>query len=122
MLRILVAALALTIIVTTASSAMTLKDFKRFSVDEQSIYIGAQVNMLAYKFATEGDTAKARCIRNYYFGEPGKEPPGPRAVSVEIAVAAARDPEKYHVEGVIIGLTDQVCAKAPPAPAPPPRR
>jgi hypothetical protein len=91
------------------ASAMTIKEFRKFSISEQGMYIGAAVNMLAYSYAANGDTAKASCIKNWYFGKKGVETPGPSQLTIEIDVAENLDAEKYHVEGVILGVTDKAC-------------
>lgn len=88
---------------------MTIKEFRKFSQLEQGTYIGAAVSMLAYAHAANGEAVKGRCILNWYFGKKGIETPGPRQITVELAVAGDADAEKYQVEGVILGLTDKVC-------------
>jgi hypothetical protein len=93
----------------TSASAMTLREFKKFSIDEQGTYIGAAVNMLAYTYAANGNVPKASCIKNWYFGTRGTETPGPREIRIEIGVAEKLDADKYHVEGVILGVTDKAC-------------
>jgi hypothetical protein len=82
---------------TATASAMTIKEFRKFSISEQGLYIGAAVNMLAYSYAANGDTAKASCLKNWYFGKKGVETPGPRQVTIEIDVAGNLDAEKYQV-------------------------
>lgn len=91
------------------SSAMTIREFRKFSDKEQGHFIGAAVSMLAYAYAANGDPGKGRCIREWYYGTPGKPTPGPRAIALEIAVAEQADADKYDVEGVILGVTDQAC-------------
>ncbi len=91
------------------ASAMTLQEFKKFTTTEQGTYIGAAVNMLAYTYAANGNVAKASCIKNWYFGVRGTDTPGPREITIEIGVAEHLDPTKYHVEGVILGVTDKAC-------------
>ena len=91
------------------ASAMSIKEFRKFSTLEQGTYIGAAVSMLAYSYAASGNTAKAHCIKEWYFGKAGVETPGPREISIEMGVAENLDPVKYHVEGVILGVTDKAC-------------
>lgn len=91
------------------ASAMTIKEFRKFSISEQGMYIGAAVNMLAYSYAANGETGKASCIKNWYFGKKGVETPGPRQLTIEIDVAGNLDPDRYQVEGVILGVTDKAC-------------
>jgi hypothetical protein len=107
--RIAGAMLAASIALTTPASAMTIKEFRKFSTTEQGMYIGAAVNMLAYSYAANGEAGRASCIKNWYFGTKGVETPGPRAITVEISVAGDLDADKYHVEGVILGVTDKAC-------------
>jgi hypothetical protein len=107
---VLVAAL-ITLYASTAS-AMTIREFRKFSPDERSMYIGAAVNMLAYTYAASGNVPKATCIKNWYFGKSGVETPGPREITIELGVAEHTDPDKYHVEGVILGVTDKACPVA----------
>ena len=53
--------------------------------------------------------AQGQCIQGWYFGKKGTEAPGPHEVAIEIGVAENLDAEKYHVEGVILGMTDKGC-------------
>jgi hypothetical protein len=91
------------------ASAMTLREFKKATTEERGTYIGAAVSMLAYVYAARGDVEKARCIQSWYYGKRGAETAGPRAIAIEIGVAENLDPDKYHVEGVILGVTDKAC-------------
>src|SRR5262245_10737024 len=91
------------------ASALTIKEFRKASSNDQATYITAAVSMLAYTYATNGDTAKARCIQNWYFGQKGVETPGPREIAIEMGVAENLDAAKYHVEGIIMGVTDKAC-------------
>jgi len=104
-------AVAVSLSMPTAS-AMTLREFQKFSNSEQGMYIGAAVSMLAYSYAANGDAAKGRCIQNWYFGQRAVESPGPREITNKIDGYASIDPDKYHVEGVILGVTDKVCPSA----------
>jgi hypothetical protein len=116
--RNIFAATALLLAAIAPASAMTIKEFRKFSTEEQSMYIGAGLGMLVYTYAANGNPAKARCIQEWYYGEPGKKGPGPHDITLELLRAERIDPEKYHVEGILIGLTDQVCKQ----PLPPARR
>jgi hypothetical protein len=109
-----VAKVALASLCVFQAPAMTLKEFRKFSTTEQSMYIGAAVNMLAYTYAANGNTSKASCIKNWYFGKSGVETPGPREITTELTAAELLDANKYHVEGVILGLTDKVCGAQEP--------
>ncbi len=111
--RLLAATLAVgfSLSVSTAS-AMTLREFRKFSNSEQGMYIGAAVSMLAYTYAANGDVAKGRCVQNWYFGQRGAETPGPREITNKLDAYDSLDPDKYHVEGVILGVTDKVCGNA----------
>ena len=92
---------------------MTLKEFRKFSTGDQGTYIGAAVSMLAYFYAANGDTPRARCVQNWYYGKDGA---GPRQITVEISVAGDTGAEKYHVEGVILGVAEKACGAAAPKP------
>jgi hypothetical protein len=91
------------------ASAMTIREFRKFSTTEQSMYIGAAVSMLAYTYAANGDVTKGRCVQNWYFGQRGVETPGPHDITYKLDAYESIDPDKYHVEGVILGVTDKVC-------------
>jgi hypothetical protein len=88
---------------------MTIKEFRKFTKDEQSMFIGAAVSMLAYSYAANGNVPKARCIQSWYYGQKGAETPGPREIAIEMGVAENLDAEKYQVEGVVLGVTDKAC-------------
>jgi hypothetical protein len=92
---------------------MTIREFRKFSTTEQGTYIGAAVSMLAYSYAANGDPTKGRCVQNWYFGQRGVETPGPHDITVKLDAYESLDPDKYHVEGVILGVTDKVCGAAP---------
>jgi len=92
------------------ASALPIKEFRKFSREEQSNYIMAAVSMLAYSHAANGDVPKGRCVQNWFFGKAGQPAPvGPDTLAVKIAAYESMDPEKYHVEGVILGATDKAC-------------
>lgn len=105
-----VVAAALSMLASQQAHAMPIKEFRKFSADEQSTYIGAAVSMLAYNYAATGNTAKAHCIKEWYFGQKGVETPGPREIAVEMGAAENLDPLKYHVEGVILGSAEKACS------------
>lgn len=98
---------------STTASALPIKEFRKFSSNDQATYIIAAVSMLAYNYAANGDTVKAHCIQNWYFGKKGVETPGPLAVEVELGAAENLDAAKYHVEGIILGVTDKACRVSP---------
>jgi hypothetical protein len=102
------------------ASALPIKEFRKFSQEEQASFLIGAVSMVAFTYATTGETARARCIQNWYFAHKNVETPGPRQLAVELGVAENLDPEKYHVEGVILGLTDKVCGNAPATSKPKP--
>ncbi len=80
-------------------------------------YVTGAVSITAYTYATTGEVAKARCIKQWYFGHTkGEQTTGPHDLAVEIAAAEGVDPEK-DVEGIILGLTDKVCGASLPTPA-----
>jgi hypothetical protein len=99
-------------ICSSTASALPIKEFRKFSSDDQATYITAAVSMLAYGYAANGDTARAHCIQTWYFGKKGVETPGPREIAIEMGVAENLDAAKYHVEGVILGVTDKACGGA----------
>lgn len=93
-----------------SSSAMTLKEFLKFSAEEQGTYIGAAIGMLSYSYAATGNVTKAGCIKRWYFGDrKGATAPGVREISIEVGMASKLDAEKYQIEGVIMGVTDKAC-------------
>lgn len=94
------------------ADALSIREFRKHPDDQQAVYVTAAVSMIAYNQAVVGDVDKARCIRNWYFGERGEETPGPRQIAIEMQVAERQDPDKYHVEGVILGVIDNACSEA----------
>ncbi len=118
MKKSILAILLIAILDAGQAFAVTLKELRRFPKAEQGTYIGAAVSMLAYTYAANGDPVRARCTMNWYFGKGGAETPGPREIAVEIGVAEADNPEKYHVEGLILGLTEKACPASPTKPKP----
>jgi hypothetical protein len=94
---------------TSPASALSIKEFRKYSREEQAVYIAGAVSMVAFNYATTGESAKAQCVQNWYFAHKGIETPGPHQIAVELGVAEDMDAEKYHVEGIILGLTDKVC-------------
>jgi hypothetical protein len=100
---------ALIIFGSSPAGALPIKEFRKFSRDDQATYTTAAVSMLAYSYAASGNTAKAHCIQQWYFGKAGVETPGPREIAIEMGVAENLDAAKYHVEGVILGVTDKAC-------------
>ena len=109
------AAAALAVMVTIlapSASALSIKEFRKYPKEQQAVYISGAVSMIAYTHASNGDTARARCVQNWYFGEhKGDETPGPHQVALEIVAAENVDAERYAVEGVILGLSDKVCGQ-----------
>jgi len=99
---------ALTIFFTNSASALSIREFRKYTLEKQAVYVAGAVSMTAYTYASNGDTTRARCIQQWFF-RPGPETPGPRELAVEIGVAEQRDADKHHVEGIILGLTDRVC-------------
>lgn len=91
------------------AGAMSLREFAKFTHEEQGTYIGAAVNMLAYTYAVQGNVEKARCIKAWYSGTKDSPGRGPHEVASEIFVAEKTDPDKFHVEGIIMGVADRAC-------------
>ena len=92
-------------------SALSIRDFRKHLASHQAVYIGAAVSMAAYNYAVNGDVDKARCIQRRHFGE---DPPGPREIAVEIEIAERQDADRFHVEGIILGVLDRACGSESP--------
>lgn len=92
-----------------SSFAITIKDFRKYSHDDQSQFIVGAVSMAAYSFAANGAPERGRCIMNWFFGKAGQETPGPNKIAFEIGIAERRDAAAFHVEGVILGLAEKAC-------------
>jgi len=117
-LRKTIASFAVLIVTAApAFAAMTIREFRKFTTAEQGLYVGAAISMLVYTYAAEGKPVKARCIQNWYYGEPGKPTPGPQATVTELAIAEQSGADKFTVEGVLLGLTDKVCDVPPEKPS-----
>ena len=82
-LAAVLAAVVITFCAADPATAMTLKEFRKFSTGDQGTYIGAAVSMLVYFYAANGDTPRARCVQSWYYGKDGA---GPRHITVEISV------------------------------------
>jgi len=105
-------AVAASLFFVNPADALSIKEYRKFSPEQQSMYLIGAVSMTAFTYATNGDPVKARCVQNWYFGaHKGDETPGPHDLALEIAAAELVDAAKYHVEGVILGLTDKVCGQ-----------
>ncbi len=100
--------------VTHPVAALSLEEFAKFPQERQAQFVSAAVSMAAYIDAVDGEAKRSRCIREWYFGAPGRKGQGPDEVAAEITVAERADPKKYHVEGLILGLTERACGKKPP--------
>jgi hypothetical protein len=107
--RLMTALVAAISLFSTSASALSIRDFRKFSAPDQATYIMAAVSMLAYTYAANGDVAKGRCIQNWYFGQKG-----PSEIPARISAYESIDPDKYHVEGVIMGVTDKACGASQP--------
>ncbi len=67
---------------------MTLTEFQeKFTIEEQGTYIGAAIDVVTFVYASKGRAGFKR-----YYGKPGAETPGPRAVHQEIAIASGIAP------------------------------
>ena len=93
------------------AQAITITEFRKYSQPEQATFLSGAISMAIYNYAANGDPAKARCIRDWYYGKAGEDAPGPRQLAVELGIAERQDAGKFHVEGVILGLTDKVCVQ-----------
>ena len=70
---------------------------------------------MAYNDAARGEVTRASCVQDWYFrGKDGNKPTGPRELAVEIAAAERHDAERFHVEGIILGVLDRACGGEPP--------
>ena len=96
--------------------AIPINEFRKFTKDQQAVYLTAAVSMTAYTYAANGNAAKGRCIRAWFIGQKGEETRGPRELALELGIAETQDASKLHVEGVILGLTDKVCGAEAPKP------
>ena len=107
--RTLAAVVGIMPLFVQSANALLLTDFRKFDADTQGSFITGAVSMLAYSYAANGNTRKAHCIQEYFFGPNAK---GGKELSREIAIAQSTNPERLHVEGVVLGFADKVC---PPA-------
>lgn len=62
--------------------------------------------MLAYHYAANGDTARASCVKDWHL-RAGSD--SARQLAVEISIAERQDPDKYQIEGVVLGLVEKTC-------------
>jgi hypothetical protein len=119
--RFSAAFLAVATLATTAS-ALPVGDFLKQSRHDQGVYASSAVSMLMYYYAANNNLKKASCINQWYFkGSRDSQgnlipAPGPVQLSDEIDKAAAMNPAKFQVEGVILGLTNKVCGNTPGQP------
>ena len=119
--RFSAAFLAVATLATTAL-AMPVGDFLKQSRHEQAVYVDGSVSMLMYNYAANNNLQKASCIKQWYFKSSKDSQgnvipaPGPVQLVHEIYKADAIDPAKFQVEGVILGLTNQVCGNTPGQP------
>lgn len=108
-----ISALAATLLLaafgSSPAAALSITEFRKYPADKQAVYISGAVSMTAYAYAANGELARARCVQEWYFGKKGETTPGPRALALEITAAENVDPEKYRVEGVVLGLIEKVC-------------
>ncbi len=104
---------ALAILLPAPATGLSIKEFRKYPQDKQAVYVTGAVSMTAYTYAVNGETTRARCVQNWYFSVRGADTPGPRAIALELGVAELKDAEKYHVEGIILGLADKVCGESP---------
>ena len=105
-----------TLLFAIRASALPIREFRKFSPADQATYITAAVSMLAYSYAANGDSAKGRCVQHWYFGANGQETSATHDLASRIDAYEHLDAEKYHVEGVIMGLADKACPAPPPKP------
>ena len=101
---------------TAQAFALSIRDFRRFKQEEQAMILTASVSMLVSTYAADGKTAQARCIRSWYFGLNDGKAHGPRDLATEITLAERADPDKFQIEGIILGITDRVCLVGEPRP------
>ena len=106
------AALAAALILFTQgqAAALSIREWRKHNRDQQAVYVVAAVSMAANMYAAQGNIAKATCIIDWYIrGKDGHEPTGPHDLALEIGVAERSDPDKYQIEGVILGVADRAC-------------
>jgi hypothetical protein len=97
------------------ASALSIREFRKFNGDDQAMVLTASVNMLVFTYAADGKVAQAGCIQRWFFGK-SKEASaaGPQDLATEIAAAERSDPDKFQIEGIILGVTDRVCPPGKP--------
>lgn len=89
--------------------ALSIKEFRRYSIEDQAVFVSGAVSMVAYDLAVRGEVPRAKCVRAWYFGSAGKAATGPSDLAVELNIAERQDAEKLHVEGVILGTIGRAC-------------
>ena len=102
-----------TLLFAVSASALPIKEFRKFSSADQATYITAAVSMLAYSYAANGDVARGRCVQSWYFGTKGQETTATRDLAARIDAYEHLDADKYHIEGVIMGVADKACPISP---------
>jgi hypothetical protein len=92
------------------ASALSIREFRKHPDDQEAVFVGAAVSMMAYNSADGGEVHKAGCIQDFFFrGKDGNKPSGPRELAVELAAAERQDADRFHVEGIILGVLDRAC-------------
>jgi hypothetical protein len=97
------------LLATSQVSALSIRDYRKLSHGDQANFVAAAVSMLAYTYAANGDVPRASCAKNWFFGQHGEETPGPREIALQIGIAEQRDPDRFLVEGVILGTVEKAC-------------
>ena len=101
------------VLCTRSVAALSIKDYRKLSHDDQATYVSAAVSMLAYSYAAGGDPPRATCVKNWFFGKRGEDTPGPKELPIQIAIAEQRDPDRLYIEGVILGTIEKACPASP---------
>ena len=99
------------------ASALSIREFRKFSREDQAMILTASVNMLVFTYAANGKPTQAGCIQRWFTGK-AKEAPASASqdLATELAVAEHSDPDKFHIEGIILGVTDRICPSTKPKP------
>ena len=103
------------LLIGDCASALSIREFRKHPDDQEAVFVGAAVSIMAYNYAARGEVTRASCVQDWYFrGKDGNKPTGPRELAVEIAAAERHDAERFHVEGIILGVLDRACGGEPP--------
>jgi hypothetical protein len=89
--------------------ALSVTEFLKYPPNARATFLSGALTMLAYSYAANGDIEKATCIKTWHLGKPGRESRSAQELSVEIDLAAKRDPNHLAIEGIVLGLAEKTC-------------